>query len=268
MTVSSLVGIWLLFTGGLKKLSGAPAGWLILVLFVTTILCRSTGALALLAAGLSAMWFVKIVRSRILLICLLLIVPLYVLLRTTQLWDGQHIVALARLIDDDRAESFKFRVNNEDMLIDKALRRPIFGWGAWGRSRVFDDSGQDISITDGYWVIILGSNGFFGIASLVGAMTLPLGLLVHRYSSRQLSSCALAPGLALGVAFTLSSIDCLPNGQINPIYMLAAGAVTSLAAVLHVHDVGSFQLLSAVRTTSRPTMSDSAPMRRLHSGGP
>ena len=37
-----------------------------------------------------------------------------------------------------------------------ALDRPVFGWGGWGRSRLHDDQGRDVSVTDGLCIISAG----------------------------------------------------------------------------------------------------------------
>ena len=44
--------------------------------------------------------------------------------------------AVGTFIDRDRAESFDFRLDNDNLLIGKAMKRPLFGWGGGGRSRI------------------------------------------------------------------------------------------------------------------------------------
>ena len=72
----------------------------------------------------------------------------------------------------------------EDMLIDKALERPALGWGRFGGSRVLDDSGKDITVTDGLWIILLGITGYAGLATLGIGMLLPVVFLLRRYPAR------------------------------------------------------------------------------------
>ena len=87
----------------------------------------------------------------------------------------------------------KFRFMNEDLLAAKAMQRPVFGWGGWGRSRVFsEETGEDLTVTDGLWIIILGSSGFFGLITLMSMLLLPAILLrrlrvshAHRCSAEQ-----------------------------------------------------------------------------------
>ena len=51
------------------------------------------------------------------------------------LWSGQQAVDLATaLVGPVRAESLEYRFKCENLLIEKAIEQPIFGWGGWGRS--------------------------------------------------------------------------------------------------------------------------------------
>ena len=233
MAAASLVGVWLWKTGALRHVWGVSAIWLVAAVFVTTVLCRSTGAFALLLLGLMVMWTTWRMNSRLALVGLLLVAPLYVALRSTAVWDGEPVVALARMIGSDRAESLKFRLDNEDILAAKAFEQPWFGWGSWGRNRVYDEWGRDISITDGLWIIKFGQHGFAGLISWLAVMTMPLGLVTSRYLARQSTSAYFAPALSLAVLVTLYSIDCLVNAMINPVFMLAGGGVVSFALVSH-----------------------------------
>ena len=70
-----------------------------------------------------------------------------------------------------------FQFENDDMLIAKAMQKPIFGWGGWGRNRVYDESGRDIAVTDGFWILVFGSNGYVGLMSMTLAMLLPVALV-------------------------------------------------------------------------------------------
>ncbi len=136
MTGASLVGIWLWRMGVLKRLWGASMSWLGAVLFITTVLCRSAGALAFLFGSLGALWFTSQTKTRLALVCTILLAPTYIAVRTTGLWHGEELIALAEQMSKDRADSLQFRIKNEDILVAKALQQPIFGWGGWG-ARVF-----------------------------------------------------------------------------------------------------------------------------------
>jgi hypothetical protein len=237
---------------------------LLIALVVTTVLCRATGALALLTLGLAVMWATKRMNSRYALVCLLLIVPTYIGLRSTALWHGEPIIYLANAVSSDRAASLKFRLDNEDLLAAKALRQPWFGWGSWGRNRVHDEWGKDVSVTDGLWIIEFGRHGFAGMLNWLLAMIMPLAMLTRRYSARRLTSAELAPVLALAVLVTLYAIDCLVNAMINPVFMLAGGGVITFA--LASQGLREPVMPDGSARTRDDSLADSVPPRRLHPG--
>ena len=107
-------------------------------------------------------------------------------------------------------------------MLDKALDRPLFGWGAWGRSRVFDsDSGADITISDGHWVGVLGVGGWVRYLFEFGLLCVPLILLFLR--CRQYDIGMESAILALVLAANL--IDLIPNSGLTPLTWIIAGAL-------------------------------------------
>ena len=139
MTVVALTGWWLWRCGSIKRIGQYPFGPVLLpVLMVTTIICRSAGALAILFAGMGLLWASVRFRTRALLLALVLVGPLYVSVRSTNLWSGQQAVDLAvMIVGPDRAESLGYRFKCENLLAAKALVQPIFGWGGWGDNTVY-----------------------------------------------------------------------------------------------------------------------------------
>jgi hypothetical protein len=260
MSVASLTGLWLWWTRSVRKIAGVSLAALLVPLLLTTVLCRSTGALILLLGGAGVLVFSTLSKTRIALMCLVLVVPAYIAVRATGIWSGDEVVRLAAMLDEGRAQSFQTRLTNENMLVEKALERPIFGWGGWGRSRVFDTWGNDISLTDGLWVLALGINGFVGLICLTCVLSLPLWLFVRSDLARNLSSPRVAPVLVTAICITLYAIDCLSNAMINPIYMLAGGAVASVVAA------GQRAIDFETNNEPTPNVHASIPRRRLHSG--
>jgi hypothetical protein len=90
-------------------------------------------------------------------------------------------VSLAGLISGERAHSLEFRFRHEDQLAVKARERFLFGWGGYGRGRVYDEiTGRDLSTTDSQWILWLGGRGVFGMSLLYAALYLPVLLAVRR----------------------------------------------------------------------------------------
>ena len=96
------------------------------------------GALILLIGGIAVLWASARFRTRILLLALMLIGPVYVGLRVPNLWSGQELVQFfATQFSKERAHSLEYRFMCENLLIVKAIEQPVFGWGGWGRSDVY-----------------------------------------------------------------------------------------------------------------------------------
>ena len=229
MASGTLIACWLWASGAAKRIA---SGRLSLVLLTTTVLCKSTGSILLLAVGLAVLWASRRAGKAAPALALAAIVPLYCAVRTAGLWDGSQLASAAKgNLGADRADSLEFRLKNEDMLISKAMMRPLFGWGGWGRARVYNEEGRDTTITDGWWVIALGDNGVVGLASLIGILVLPLVVLCRRCSPRRWGDSEVAPYAAIAVQLALYMIDNLSNAMFNPVYFLAAGALLSPRAL-------------------------------------
>jgi hypothetical protein len=98
------------------------------------------------------------------------------------MWDGGEVVTfIAEHVSEERAESLQFRLDNEDILADRALQNPLFGWATWGKARVYDEEGRDISVTDGLWIIALGNHGLVGLVSMTLAVLMPVFFFVRSH---------------------------------------------------------------------------------------
>ena len=84
-----------------KRLADAsrhyPVGSLSMpILVVTTVMCRSTGALLLMASGLSTLWLCTRFDSKLFMWALLLVAPLYYAVRIPNYWTGADFANLVR----------------------------------------------------------------------------------------------------------------------------------------------------------------------------
>lgn len=232
MTAASLIGVWLWRTKVLLSVRKMPMAMLVPILLVTTFLCKATGALTLLAGGLGVLFLTRWTRSKVFLMFLILVPIAYLVVRSTGDWSGQAIVEMSKMVSDERAGSLQFRLDNEDLLASKAWERPVFGWGGWGRSRVYNDYGNDITVTDGLWIIAFGHNGLVGLAALYGVFLLPSIMLVWRVSAGQWSNASFAPAGALAVFMVLFSIDQLLNAMANSVFVVCAGGLGGFAIAM------------------------------------
>jgi tetratricopeptide (TPR) repeat protein len=243
MTAASLAGWWLWRCGTITKIRETSSGRVLLpILLGTTIFCRSTGAIALLFFGAILLWLSVRFRTRLLLASLIFAAPLYVGVRTTRLWSGQQAVDWAvTLAGPERAQSLEYRFQCEDLLMAKALQQPYLGWGGWGRSSVDWNGviGKHVP-TDGLWIIIFGTNGFYGLVLLYLAMILPLARFMWRFPVRFWGLPQMAAASLAAVLLSLYMIDCLLNAFVNVIYVTLAGGLNGIElAQLHTSATGT-----------------------------
>lgn len=229
MTSATLVGAWLWMSGALTRVRSLPMWLLVGALAVTTVLCKSMGALALLGLGISFLLTARIVRVNILLALIMFIAPVYMIARIEGWWNGAELVNIATSIDEERAQSLQDRLNEEDLLMARASERPLWGWGGWGRWRIKDEwTGEDLTSSDGMWVIVRGERGNFGLIANTLLVLLPFALFVVRVPAREWARPAFAAPAALAVLLLMWSIDNLFNAMHNPIYIIAAGGLVGL----------------------------------------
>jgi hypothetical protein len=157
----------------------------------------------------------------------------YPAMRGAGLVPTDWLVAFVNARAPERAQSLWFRFHNEDMLLDRAAERPVFGWGGWGRNQVMDpQSGEVLSVTDGQWIITIGAYGWIGYIALFGLLCLPLIALWWRY--RTVPAAQIAPQVGvLAVMLGACLIDLLPNATMVPLTWLIAGALLGHAELVH-----------------------------------
>jgi hypothetical protein len=206
---------------------GIRAGSSALVLVVTTVLCKSFGAIILMLIALGTILRAKTLRARWIVLALVIGPQLFVFCRVGGLLDRQTISHAMEFMPEDRVESLDTRAKNEDLLVAKALQQPIFGWGGWGRSRVVNEEGDDVTIVDSIWVEILGRNGLVGLIGLMGVLFIGPATLLARVPPSAWRRSETAPAFCLALVIAMFAVDCTMNAMINPAFLLAIGGLVS-----------------------------------------
>ena len=198
------------------------------------VLCKSMGAMLNAIGGFLLIFFTK-PKIQVLAATVLVTISLtYPLLRSIGLVPTATILEITKSYSADRAGSLQYRFQNEDMLLERASERPLFGWGRYGRSRVFDaDSGTDLSVTDGRWVIDIGQFGLLGFLSEFGLLAICVyrAASAFRFVRGAIEQRCLA-ALALIVAINL--FELLPNSSLIPWTWLLSGALLGQAEALRL----------------------------------
>ena len=194
------------------------------ILLFVLILCKSLGAVVLVTIVGFTLYFIRYRTIISVLAIFGLIIFSYPLMRGTGLIPVNNIAEISADFSSDRGASFQTRVDNEEMLLEKAAQKPLFGWGTWGRDRIYmaDWSGKfdiDVSITDGTWIIILGTFGWAGYISTFGLLTFPTARAFHR--RKQFAQFPVY--VALLAVLVVNLLDLLPNSSMSPVTWFAAG---------------------------------------------
>lgn len=216
-------------TGAIAQWRGAKgrqrtrAGAITLYLMILLVLCKSLGALLLGSILAPVLAFVRAKRVAAISSVVCITILIYPVVRSSGLLPIATVSQVASSLSDDRGGSFSFRLENEDKLLQRASEKPIFGWGSWGRNRIYSiDNGKDLSITDGAWIITLGTWGWIGYLAMFGFLC--LGCIRILWRKRLFNSISL-PSAALCVLLSLNLLDSIPNDSIRPFTWLIAGAV-------------------------------------------
>jgi len=150
---------------------------------------------------------------------------LYPISRSIDVFPARLITSAAGLVSEERAASINFRFVNEEELLSRAGERWFFGWGRFGRSRIYDpDTGKDLSVTDGRWIITLGQFGFVGFLAEFGLFA----LIIFKAASAVSFSRSTEDGVVLGalaLLFSVTIVNLLPNAALFPWTLLMAGAL-------------------------------------------
>jgi hypothetical protein len=231
MISATLIAAWLWMSDSLRHLRSVPISVMFGALFVTSVLCKSAGALVLLMVGLGVMVATRYLRMPALILLLVAVPPLYITVRAKGMWGGEQLVAFAAQVNEERAASLEGRFLNETMLVDKALQKPLFGWGTWGRWRIRDDMDRDITTADSLWIISLGQTGLAGLTSLLAVLLLPVLLLMRRVPVRHWMQPATGAAAVLAVLLVVYLLDSLLNAMVNPIFVLAAGGLSGFYVI-------------------------------------
>lgn len=163
------------------------------------------------------------------------VVLIYPMLRGAHLVPVDAIVEMAAKVSVERAESLEFRLDNEDLLAERAAEKPLAGWGGFGRNGIYDPyTGKQLSVTDGSWIITIGIFGWLGYISHFGLLTLPIIFLALRKGEEKMTPAT--AGLALVLA--ANQVDLIPNATMTPITWMLAGALAGYC-VRRTSDVGA-----------------------------
>ena len=217
---------------------------IMLYLAVVLLFCRSAGPVIYAILLVPAVLLFPVRLQVLIAVTMAVIVITYPLLRGAHVIPVEDILEFARSLNEERGQSLAFRIHNEELLLARAAEHPIFGWGGYGRGLLRDAvSGQITVISDGGWIITLGSNGWVGYIAEFGLLVVPLLLIAREARFRPGHS--LSPFLgAIALVLAANLFDLLPNDTLIPFTWLMAGSLLgyaeAMARVRHSEDRAAF----------------------------
>lgn len=238
MMAATLIGIWLWQAGCLKRrLWGISIEWFLLGLLFTFVLVRSAGAYLYFAYGIATLLIVKWFRTAIPLFFLVGAILFYLFLGISGNFSETHadrlVTIASQLVGSERAGSLEFRIENEEMLARKAREQLVFGWGGFGRARIYEENWEgdlvDVSITDSLWIIAFGDYGVVGVAAIFSSSLLPTFVFFgFRYRASLWFNPNVAPAAVLALVIVLYMVDCTLNNLPNPVFTMTSGGIAGL----------------------------------------
>lgn len=208
----------------LTKIRARPfgKGWILIAawLFFGLFISKTIGATAIAVLLCGAVLLPNLRLAMLLSAALAGAVLLYPMLRGAGAVPTVEILEFVNSYDVDRGQSLGYRFNNEDILLTKAAEKPMTGWGGWGRARVYDpQTGEDITVTDGSWIILIGNEGWIGYIAKFGLLILPALLLTFQRRKLDLET------VGMVLVLTANLVDLIPNATLTPLTWMLAGAI-------------------------------------------
>jgi hypothetical protein len=213
------------------RLVSLPASWITGYLSILLVLCKTAGSTIYGAILVPLVIFTgpkTQVRFAVLLVSVALLYPM---LRAEGLVPTQILLDQAQSISSDRSASLETRFFNEDQLLARASQRLLFGWGRYGRSFIYNSNGTETSLTDGFWIILIGSFGVVGFLGGFGLLALPVFAAARalRFADSAKERILLS---SLALILAINIFDLLPNNSLRPWTWLLAGALLGRAEAL------------------------------------
>lgn len=228
-------------------------------LLVVLILCKTVGVILFAILFLPVILFAgPRLKGWAMLACAVFVLT-YPVLRATDAIPVDRMVSYAALIQAERAQSLEYRFDNEKRLLDHAAKKPVAGWGYWNRNRVFDEiTGRDLTVPDGYWIIIIGVVGWIGYVCVFGLLTYPLlRLWGQRKNPATVGDEHIVYGIALMLGVNL--LDLIPNSTINYMTWTLAGLLLACSIQTVRADADT-----ETEAEAEPDTAPAAPLHKRH----
>jgi len=225
MASTYTVSLWLFGTREITKIKKIPMTLPVILLLLSTILCKSANGWVYLSLGTVGYYFYIKRKSKIIFKLIILAIPIYIILRITAILPSETILYyLSTIFDAHRIESLAVRLFQEELFGRRALESPLWGWGWANRAWPMDPfTGEPaVQMIDSLYLVVFSLKGYIGLVSIYTVLLLGPWKIMK-------SSIDSVDAIVLSIIVIFFAIDSLMNGMINPVYFLTAGALITVS---------------------------------------
>jgi hypothetical protein len=238
--VAAVSAFWLWRSRAVTSIKKVPMILITVILVGETFLCKSSGAIVLMGAGIALFLIIWKTKSPAIINILMALTYGYIAVRATNLLPISDVNKfLSKYFNQERVDSFFWRLREEDLFGAKTRQQPLFGWGQFGRGWPLDPATgkKSINFIDAFWLLNFNTYGLVGLASSFLAICAGPMRMIKAFSNRRVAASAegrerFADCIALSLIIALFLVDCISNAMFNPVYILATGALVSAARTL------------------------------------
>ncbi|ELR97488.1 hypothetical protein [Gloeocapsa sp. PCC 73106] len=235
MMTATLIAVWLWQSKkAVLEIWGLDMVYIVPILVFTLVWCRSTGAVFYFAYGLFILAIAKWTKSSWPLLLLIAAIVVYLYLNVQGIFDKTPVLeVLSNIFSPQRIQSLEFRLDEETLLSAKAREKFWFGWGGWGRNRIFEEDFygifRDTSITDSLWILGFGTKGVIATICLTATMLVPPVIFnFFRYPVTTWFHPRIAAAAAFVALLPLLMLDNLLNNHLTMVCWVITGGLTGL----------------------------------------
>lgn len=235
MVASSIIVYWFWKGKIVSQIRNVQISFVAIALIITTVFCKTAAGWFFLVVGISVFFFYKKNDSTFLIKLLIMFIPIYIIVRISNLITSEMVQSIVSLIfDDERVGSLAVRLLQEDQFSIRALNHPLLGWGRMSRAWPIDPltGRQLVRMIDATWIIIFAKYGLLGLTSMFSAIGIGPWCVLRINDSLKNNKTINTnnfdiDGIVLSLIVVFFMLDSLVNGMVNPIYILCAGVLVS-----------------------------------------
>lgn len=210
-----------------RKVAWFNATAVAIYLGLVLIFCKSVGALVYLALALPMLLVLSPKNQVRLATILAVIIFAYPIVRTSGLVPVEDIRRVTtEQFGGERSGSLMMRFEQEGYVVERALDRIVFGWGGYDRAFRHDPwSGKKLTVIDGFWAIVIGTQGAVGYISIFGMLLLPVWRARKTIAAKIPAPRDRILVASLAVMAVIYVMDLIPNSSIDPYLTFLVGVL-------------------------------------------